>query len=150
MSSKGQHSLSMLSSPIYSVHLLAPRGQIVPSGQGEALQRALCSPPSCCSASWAVFRRRVGETCRASPGDGCLGHLRRGKLWPPTCQPAPETCCSGLREPASAWPSGFYSSCDLDSGTLEGSFTDFMGNKKSVRWGFVGLPPPLSLPPATP
>ena len=53
VSSKGQHPLSMLSSPIHSAYLLAPRGlrwQTVPSGQGEEAGRGppmlpLCAPP---------------------------------------------------------------------------------------------------------
>ena len=73
------------------------------------------------------------EPFRASPG-----HLLRGSSDLPPCQPASGTCCC-LAQPHPR-------SCDLDPGTLEGSFIDFIGDKKQVQWGSRGLLPPLSLP----
>ena len=66
--------------------------------------------------------------------------------------PASGTCCLGVREAATAWLSHLYGSCDRYSGSLEGSFSDFVAAKKSVQWGFRGLlppQPPSSLPPAS-
>lgn len=79
VSSKGQPPLSMLSSPIYSAYLLAPRGlrwQTVPSGQGEEAGRGLpmlplCPPPRpqrfATLGQLGCFQEKHVETFRADP-----------------------------------------------------------------------------------
>lgn len=83
VSSKGQPPLSMLSSPISSAYLLAPRGlrwQTVPSGQGEEAGRGppmlpLCPPPPppprpqrfATLGRLGCFQEKCVETFRADP-----------------------------------------------------------------------------------
>lgn len=104
-----------------------------PSGQGEALQVCpLCLPPH--DAQPAGLFSEVCGSLSGHPLGTCSGEAL-------TSHPA-----NLPLGPAAAWLSHIHSSCDLYPGTLEGSFIDFIGDKKQVQWGSRGLLPPLSLP----